>query len=254
MRNKDFLAADDSVYHNGLCIHYEGEYIHRLTIAQDFARKILIQKGWGAFWLGWGAVLVLAVGMSVMAAREPYFPADLFLTHRLQGIDATLLHDTLATVNRLGDWPGFLAVYLAALMALLLGRCRVETLFLLLTLPLRVGSALIKELVERPRPLAELVVVSDESSSYSFPSGHAYGAVLLFGLLIYLLAVAVPWRPLRWIGQGVCLLIILLMGMARVDLGAHWPSDVIGSYLWGGLVVAVLIWAHRGTPRESGRS
>lgn len=189
--------------------------------------------------------MLVTVGTSVMAAREAYFPADLYLAHRLQGIDVAPFEDTLTAVDKLGDAPGMAVVYVLALVALWWWHYRIEALFLLLTAPLRLLSSLVKEMVERPRPLPDLVQVTDKASGYSFPSGHAFGAVLLFGLLIYLAGLVLPWRPLRWTVQGLCLLLMLLMGMARVELGAHWPSDVVGGYLWGGLTLFLLIWVHR---------
>ena len=109
----------------------------------------------------------------------------------------------------------------------------------------------LKELSARPRPDAALALV--EETGYAFPSGHAVFAAAFYGALIYLLG---QWdgfarRPmLRRIVQGALALFILAVGASRVYLGAHWPSDVIGGFLFGGLCLAALVAGHKAIQRR----
>ena len=110
----------------------------------------------------------------------------------------------------------------------------------------------LKELAARPRPDAALALV--EETGYSFPSTHAVFAIAFYGALIYLLGRwgAFPGRPrLRRLIQGALALLILAVGVSRVYLGAHWPSDVIGGFLFGGLCLATLIIVRRATRKGS---
>lgn len=105
---------------------------------------------------------------------------------------------------------------------------------LLLLVPLTVVDNVLKRLVGSPRPQeADGVRVDYFRDSYGFPSGHVFHDVLLLGAMAML---APLWLPRRWVwpARALLTLIIVLSGPARVFVGAHWPSDTIGGYLWGG--------------------
>src|SRR5262249_29981901 len=89
----------------------------------------------------------------------------------------------------------------------------------------------LKAIFARARPhFAEPFVVE---SSWSFPSGHAMGSLIGYGLLAYLLAQVV--RPLwaRVAVVGTATLLVAAIGFSRLYLGAHYFSDVVGGYAAG---------------------
>lgn len=86
---------------------------------------------------------------------------------------------------------------------------------------------MIKLFFMRERPsLAHLVV----ETSYSFPSGHAAGSMILYGSLLFLLPAFVQ-RTLRTLLQLLMMFIIVSVGISRIYLGVHFPTDIIGGYL-----------------------
>jgi membrane-associated phospholipid phosphatase len=91
----------------------------------------------------------------------------------------------------------------------------------------------LKIVAGRPRP--DFLLVSDVPATMSFPSGHALSATVLGGVLISLVGEAVRPKVICRGLQFMLVLFILAVGASRVYLGFHWPSDVIGGFLLGGL-------------------
>lgn len=100
------------------------------------------------------------------------------------------------------------------------------------------GATISKFLFKRHRP-PTIYAGNMRIKSYSFPSSHAYSAALGAGFF----ASAAFASQLVLLGWAlICLAFVI--GVSRVFLGAHYPSDVIGGWLLGGLVVAgILLWA-----------
>lgn len=97
-----------------------------------------------------------------------------------------------------------------------------------------------KALVERPRPGPDALAVHDVAGGWSYPSGHASTAALVFGLLALLALRRLRGRARLTVGC-TAFAAIALTGAGRVIVGAHWPSDVLGGWLAGGATAACLI-------------
>ncbi len=112
------------------------------------------------------------------------------------------------------------------------------------------GDQLLKEILRSPRPSVDLGVRVDQAfPGYGFPSGHVYSDMLLYGLLA---AIAPAWLP-GWLvlpARALAVAIILLAGPARVVVGAHWPSDTLGGYLWGSAALCLSLWFGRWVARR----
>jgi undecaprenyl-diphosphatase len=99
-------------------------------------------------------------------------------------------------------------------------------------------GTLLKNLSVRQRPPAAQALIR-LPGNYSFPSGHALAAVLLYGVLAFLVARAVNTRGERIAVAAVAVVLIVLVGVSRVYLGAHWPSDVVAAWVLGGVWLAM---------------
>lgn len=100
-------------------------------------------------------------------------------------------------------------------------------------------SVFMKLVLRRERP-ETLYAANMRFKSYSFPSGHAFGSIVLYGLFAYLSFLYLT--PFFAIVTATALtLLIFLIGLSRVYLGAHFVFDVLGGWLLGGLMLISLI-------------
>jgi membrane-associated phospholipid phosphatase len=98
---------------------------------------------------------------------------------------------------------------------------------------------LLKALFARPRPYVEHPLLLE--TYYSFPSGHAMEAVILYGMLAYFAVLALrAWWTRAAIVFGTSLL-VLLIGFSRLYLGVHYFSDVVAGFAAGGVWLSICI-------------
>ncbi len=93
-------------------------------------------------------------------------------------------------------------------------------------------SGLMKRIIRRPRPQGEMGLLYLEFDRHSFPSGHA---TRIGGLVLVLGTLMPAWGAILSILWG------LAVGLARVALGVHYPSDIAGGYLLGFGLGAILL-------------
>jgi len=192
-----------------------------------------------------GFLAILALIVSIYARFTPRFPGDLYLTLRLQAFDNHFLFSFMNCVSFIfGGWSSVLVVVIIGILVWWrIGRLEaimvpVGGLLTLVNIPLKLA-------ISRPRPSADLVHVLSPLQSNGFPSGHAFFAIVILGLLVYFAFINLKNRAIRIVVPASLIALILLVGTSRVYLGVHWPSDVIGGYLIGGVLLTALIWFHR---------
>jgi membrane-associated phospholipid phosphatase len=100
-------------------------------------------------------------------------------------------------------------------------------------------NILLKMSLHRRRPYG-LIIETLGVRSYSFPSGHAFGTVIFYGLLAYL-DIKYWARPGDIAIAAALTVLIVLIGISRVYLSAHYPSDVIAGWLLGSLSLLIVV-------------
>ncbi|MDP2186160.1 MAG: phosphatase PAP2 family protein [Xanthomonadales bacterium] len=194
----------------------------------------------------WLPLLVLLVATACGAALTRCGPAifdeSLLLWFRSRNDTALIAGPAWVTtfwssVSWLGDALPRIVAAVMALIALLWFRRRRDALLMsgVLLSGLMLSSA-IKQWVARPRP--QLVAHLDHVSSASFPSGHALNSTLFYMTIALLLAPLLRRHSGRLVLYGVAIALSLMIGVSRVALGVHYPSDVLASWL----ISAAWLW------------
>jgi len=159
------------------------------------------------------------------------------------------LRAAMIELTALGGTSVLTLITVAATGYLLAARRASMAAFLVLTVAGgAVASTLLKQLFARSRP--DLVQHLVEVTSASFPSGHAMNSAVTYLTLGVMLARTQNNPPIRI--YLICLAVILTMtiGLSRVYLGVHWPSDVIAGWCVGGAWAILCSLAARGLQRR----
>jgi len=190
-------------------------------------------------------LLLLAASLALTLAAWAFgiFTFDLRVALWLRGVETPAFEAVMAAISFLGD--GWIPVVIVLLVSVYWAFRKgwLEAAFVLATLSAGVLAGVLKVLVGRPRPPSFSLGVHllfPSFNQYSYPSGHVLLFVVFYGFVAYL-----AWKYLagrsRWIVIAVCAALIILIGPSRLVVGAHWASDVIGSYLIGTLWLIILI-------------
>jgi undecaprenyl-diphosphatase len=188
------------------------------------------------YWIG--AVLLLAYFAGLAATiQKDGGPSSFDETvgswiHGLQTDGLTLFFKALSPLVS----TTVIAVLLVAFVALFVFvfKKRLEPLLLVINLAVAFGLYKgLKSLFERPRPSADALF---QASGFSFPSGNALMSASFYGLIALLLYR--HWRKrapgLSWTVAIVAIVLIVLIGVSRVYLGVHYPSDILAGFAIGG--------------------
>jgi len=192
------------------------------------------------FWWLPPLLLIVIIATSICGiALTHYGPADfdapLLLWFRISGDTGRLAGPEWTTafwlgLTWLGDTTPRLVVAGLTIVVLLLRRRWHSTFFIVGVLLSGVTlSTTIKHWVGRPRP--QLVAHLDHVSSQSFPSGHTVNSTLFYLTVALMLASLLPQRATRWIIYMLAISLSLAIGISRIALGVHWPSDVLASWV-----------------------
>lgn len=193
---------------------------------------------WGLALLGASLALGVAATMGALAGIDATVFKAFALT-QAKSADASIAISEFIT--QIGD-PDWRAGIMLVILAVLLYRrqWRVATVYVV-TVGLSIaGHSVAKEIFQRGRP--DLVPPLDFVDTFSYPSGHAAGAmvILLLGSLL------LHHRTLLW----ASVLLSLAIGVSRVLLGVHWPSDIAGGWMFGsGVALIGYAIAQRGDRR-----
>jgi undecaprenyl-diphosphatase len=193
---------------------------------------ILVIGAAGGFWAFFNIAGEMAEGetqafdrLVLLALRNPANPSD--------PIGSRSFQEAMRDVTALGGVTVMTLVAIVGVLAFLMHRKRWHAAILAVTVVLAdISSEGLKQLYGRPRP--DLVPHGSYVYSASFPSGHSTLSAATFLTLAMLIASLEPNRGTKIMVFVLAMLLVLAVGVSRVYLGVHWPSDVLAGWCLGG--------------------
>jgi undecaprenyl-diphosphatase len=160
----------------------------------------------------------------ILAFRVPGDPAD--------PVGAPWFEEAMRDITALGSAPALVIAVLAVFGFLALAKAWRPAVFTLVASGGGLAaSSLLKYTIDRPRP--DLVPHGNLIYTSSFPSGHSMMSAVVYFTLAALVTRLIERRRLKGYALGVAMILTLLVGVSRVYLGVHWPSDVAAGWAAG---------------------
>jgi len=210
--------------------------------------------------LGISILLLLALKLASEVSEGDTLALDKAILIAVRGatdghsLASNTLRRLMLDVTTLGN-NGLLAMVALLAVGFLIaaGKGRLGTLLGAGILIGSAASAVLKLAYDRPRPDVVAHLVSVDTAS--FPSGHAMNAAVVYLTMAVLLARGQKRHGARIYILGVGVMLTLLIGLSRIYLGVHWPTDVLVGWIFGASWAALIAYAgaklqHRGAVEQ----
>lgn len=186
--------------------------------------------------------LVLAlIGVFWFIARmsvSGYTAFDTSLSEFIRALRHPIIDHLMLAVTLLGNWL-VVTLTVTAMCVVLVYQKRWALVAAILTMMAGAGGFVsgIKLLLEASRPEADLY--QRGVSVFSFPSGHTTFSSLLGMLLIWFAARGIRTRSIRILSILILIMMIFLVALSRINLGAHWPTDIATGFLFSSSLILI---------------
>ncbi|WP_424765540.1 phosphatase PAP2 family protein [Paenibacillus sp. sgz302251] len=186
-------------------------------------------------------MLCLFAGLAVMISRHRVALFDNQIVDVIRSLNSPNVTVVMKGFTTAGSGVYVTIITILIVLTLVIIGYRREMIFFVgVILCSSLLNYLLKQIFHRARPDIHRII---NAAGYSFPSGHSMSAFTLYSLTIYFL-----WKHARRAWTRIAIVIIgltmiLMIGISRIYLGVHYPSDIIGGYLISGAwLVASISW------------
>ncbi len=166
---------------------------------------------------------------------------DMKTINYIQGLEHPYITLVMKFFSFIGDTIQVIIISVIILLILykVFHQRRELLLFSIVLLGSTLFNVLLKNFFQRERPTIYQMVIEE---NFSFPSGHSMAALSLYGIVSFLLWRHIPKQSGRMVLITISAVFILVIGISRIYLGVHFPSDIIGAYLVSGAWLMFTIW------------
>ena len=170
----------------------------------------------------------------------------LVLTNNINGFDDAIYNTIISIRNNF--WDMFFksitkcgnTITIIVLVVILFFFIKDKYRLMLVSIPIItvLSNQVLKHIFMRPRPDHLRLI---KQGGYSYPSGHAMISVAIYGFLIYYIYHKVNNRYLKVFLISLLSILIILIGISRIYVGVHYPSDILGGYILSLLILILVI-------------
>ena len=178
-------------------------------------------------WILCAITAILAIVITINVKNGKILELDLNI---YKFFSENIINDKLTPIVKVITHVGGAKIVLVlTLLAIILIKGLKNKLFLLTGVVGTAGlNVVLKHIVQRERPNINRLI---PEKGYSFPSGHSMMSMAFYGMLIFLIFKYVKNTALKWTLIVILTILLSTIGITRIYLGVHYPSDVIGGFV-----------------------
>jgi undecaprenyl-diphosphatase len=170
-----------------------------------------------------------------------------------QAVGPRWVQETARDITALGGFTVLTLLTVVAIAVLVINRKRLQAgIFAVTVMAAQAMSEIVKAWVDRPRPPPMLH--HDLVYSSSFPSGHAMMSPVVYLTLAAFVSATDNRRAVKVMMFGLAVALVIAIGVSRVYLGVHWPSDVLAGWSLGSAVAVIATLALMAAANRTGRA
>jgi hypothetical protein len=178
-------------------------------------------------WILCAITAILAIVITINVKNGKILELDLNI---YKFFSENIINDKLTPIVKvITHVGGAKIVFVLTILAIILIKGLKNKLFLLTGIVGTAGlNVVLKHIIQRERPNINRLI---PEKGYSFPSGHSMMSMAFYGMLIFLIFKYVKNTALKWTLIVILTILLSTIGITRIYLGVHYPSDVIGGFL-----------------------
>lgn len=178
-------------------------------------------------WILCAITAILAIVITINVKNGKILELDLNI---YKFFSENIINDKLTPIVKvITHVGGAKIVFVLTVLAIILIKGLKNKLFLLAGVVGTAGlNVVLKHIVQRERPNINRLI---PEKGYSFPSGHSMMSMAFYGMLIFLIFKYVKNTALKWTLIVILTILLSTIGITRIYLGVHYPSDVIGGFV-----------------------
>lgn len=192
----------------------------------------------------WPAIplILLASILGVLSAGDNVHEVDVRISTQVQVWQGSIPEHLQNLGATLGSTIAAILMFIACLTVTLVWKWRMEAKLVVLVSVSRLAGMFLKGVFESPRPTEDLVGILGHYENTGYPSGHSMTMAMVATTVALIVWHRIPSPIWRGVAIAIGTLLTVMVGWSRIWAGAHWPTDVLGGWMYGVGFVLLAAW------------